>query len=89
MEGQKIGAALSDRIVTADSIRIQERSYLKIRAFEQDKEITTAFIAETDKSERLQSFSFYLSAPPVRTDVRGEVIEDRLDLIIQSISLIM
>ena len=84
MDDQKIGAALSDRIPTQDGFRIQERSYLKIRAFEQDKEITTAFVAETDKGGRLRGFNFYLSAPPVRTDVAGEVQGDALELTMSS-----
>ena len=84
MEGQKIGAALSDRVPVADGLKIQERSYLKLRAFGQDKEVTTAFVAHVDREERLSSFQFYLSAPPVRTDVVGKVMGRSLNLEIRN-----
>lgn len=73
MEGQKIGVALSDRVATPTGWKVQERSFIRLRAFEQDKEITTAFVAETDHDNHLQNFTFYLSAPPMASDVRGRV----------------
>lgn len=80
LEGQKIGAAYSERLAVAEGWKLQERSYLKIRAFEQDKEVTTAITALLGRDGRLSSFTFYLAAPPVRTDVRGQVKDGALEV---------
>jgi hypothetical protein len=73
LEGQKIGAGMSDTQKLKDGYRLQQRTFLRMRAFEQDKEITTVFLADTDKDKQLKRFSFMLSAPPSQIDVRGEV----------------
>lgn len=84
LEGQKIGAGLADTLTLPTGLRIQERTWLKLRAFEQNRDITTIFIAQTDLQHRLKSFRFVLSSPPSALDVTGEVRGMLLDLTLRT-----
>lgn len=84
LEGQKIGAGLADTLALPNGYRIQERTWLKLRAFEQNRDITTIFIAQTDKQHRLKNFRFVLSSPPSALDVSGEVRGALLDLTLRT-----
>ncbi len=80
LEGKKIGCGFSDKIKQRDGYRLQERTYLRLRAFDQDREIVTALVASTDNAHRLRHFDFMLSAPPSSIHVSGTVRGNILDL---------
>lgn len=84
LQDQKIGAGLADSLKSKDGYRIQERTWLKLRAFEQDRELTTVFTANTDLEQRLKDFRFVLNAPPSQLDVSGQMYGNRLVLMIRT-----
>lgn len=84
LQDQKIGAGLADTNRSKEGIHMQERTWIKLRAFEQDKEITTLFSAHLDPSEHLKSFRFVMNAPPSLLDVQGEVKGLRLLLTLRN-----
>lgn len=84
LQGQKIGAGISDVVRSKEGYRIQERTTLRLRAFEQDRELTTIFTASTDPQQVLKRFHFMLHSPPSAIDVKGEVRGTQLQLEIRS-----
>lgn len=84
LQDQKIGAGLADTTRSKDGYRLQERTWLKLRAFDQDKELTTLFSANLDLQQRLKEFRFVLNAPPSALDVHGVVKGARLLLTIRN-----
>ncbi len=84
LEGKKIGCGFSDKMKQLDGYRFQERMYLRLRAFQQTREITTTLVAETDRKRRLKHFDFMLSATPSVIHVAGTVRGKILDLEIET-----
>ena len=84
LDGKKIGCGFSDRIKQRDGYRIQERMYLRLRAFQQSREVVTALVAETDEAHRLRRFDFMLTTEPSVIRVSGAVQGKILDLEVHS-----
>lgn len=70
---KKIGVGSSDRVSGPKGIRLQERSHLRLRAFDQNRSITTITVAELGSDNKLRSFDFMLNADPATITVQGRV----------------